>query len=97
MSNKASRTKIRDPRKAKRVKSATAVVATKEKEQSSSSYRSNNLLQQQSHQHEVGRPIMPFEPAQNNQQSLGLGSYMLAGVGVALGFTLVGAIFGGIG
>jgi hypothetical protein len=33
-------------------------------------------------------PTLPFE------QSLGLGSYMLAGVGVAVGVTLVGAILG---
>ena len=35
---------------------------------------------------------LPFEPQQQNPS---LGSYMLAGAGVALGFTLVGLVFGG--
>ena len=30
-----------------------------------------------------------------NQQPMGLGSYVLAGAGVALGFAFVGALFGG--
>ena len=46
---------------------------------------------------EVGRPRMAFEPSEVNRQSLGLGSYAFAGVGVALGVTLVSAIFGAIG
>lgn len=41
------------------------------------------------------RPL-PFEPNQQLQQSVGsgLGSYMLMGAGMALGFTLIGALFG---
>lgn len=41
---------------------------------------------------------LPFEPTPQNQQSLGssLASYVLAGAGVAMGFMLVGAIFGGL-
>eukprot|EP00579_Thalassiosira_antarctica_P001141 CAMPEP_0201868702 /NCGR_PEP_ID=MMETSP0902-20130614/2481_1 /ASSEMBLY_ACC=CAM_ASM_000551 /TAXON_ID=420261 /ORGANISM="Thalassiosira antarctica, Strain CCMP982" /LENGTH=92 /DNA_ID=CAMNT_0048394071 /DNA_START=39 /DNA_END=317 /DNA_ORIENTATION=+ len=92
MSSKAPRTIIRDPRKIKR-----ALVAAKEKEHSS---RKNSLQLQQLESHDVDhrpRPRMSFEPSVENQHSLGLGSYMLAGVGVAMGVTLVGAIFGAIG
>jgi hypothetical protein len=40
---------------------------------------------------------LAFEPSAENQQSVGssLGSYMLAGAGMAIGFSIVGAIFGG--
>ena len=75
----------------------SAVVATKEKEHSSSK---NSLQFYQLESHDVDhrpRPRMSFEPSVENQHSLGLGSYMLAGVGVAMGVTLVGAIFGAIG
>ena len=65
----------------------SAVVSSKEEHQP-------QIHQQQS---DIGRPRMAFEPSTENHQSLGLGSYMLAGVGVAMGVTLVGAIFGGIG
>ena len=43
------------------------------------------------------RNPMPFEPTQQNQQSVGstLGSYAIMGAGVAIGFAIVGAIFGG--
>jgi preprotein translocase subunit SecF len=39
---------------------------------------------------------MVFEPTSQNQQSVGstLGSYALAGGGMAIGFSIVGAIFG---
>lgn len=87
-SGKAARTIIRDPRKAKAKKAA--VVATNE--------RADLPAQQQ--RHDVApdtRPRMAFEPSAQNQQSLGLGSYMLAGVGVAMGVTLVSALFGAIG
>lgn len=39
-------------------------------------------------------PSLPFEPSVQNQEHLGLGSYVLAGVGVAVGVSLVGAILG---
>lgn len=90
LSTKASRTIIRDPRKAKELrekakeKARTAVAVQKE----------NTSLQQQTPQHQ--QPPMAFEPSAQNQESLGIGSYMLAGAGMALGFTLVGALFGGI-
>lgn len=80
------RTIIRDPRKKKIIRSA---LVTQE--------RSNNEVDQhQQHSNET-KPILPFEPSTQNQQSLGLGSYVLAGAGMALGVTLVGAILGGIG
>lgn len=42
------------------------------------------------------RAPLAFEPTVDNQRSVGtLGSYMLAGAGMAVGFTIVGAIFGG--
>ena len=94
MSSKASRTIIRDPRKNKRIKSAIAVAA-KEREQNNNSLE---IHQPESHPpQQYERPRMAFEPSQDNQQSLGLGSYMLAGVGVALGVTLVSVVFGAIG
>ena len=42
------------------------------------------------------RPPLPFEPTQQNQQAVGstLGSYVLMGAGVAVGFAIVGALFG---
>ena len=50
-----------------------------------------------SQQNSLPRQPLPFEPSNQNQQSVGssLASYMLAGAGVAIGFTIVGAIFGG--
>ncbi|KAL3773833.1 hypothetical protein ACHAW5_006430 [Stephanodiscus triporus] len=95
-SSSSSRTKIRDPRNriaaakergivVDRTSSSPAPVAT------SSSRRPN----------EVGPPLLPSlnRPSDDdNRSSLGLlGSYALAGVGVALGATLVGALFGAIG
>lgn len=80
-SKSSQRTIIRDPRKAKL---PSRVVATIETEESISNKSNQN-------------PRLPFEPSAPNQQSLGLGSYMLAGVGVAMGVTLVSAIFGAIG
>jgi hypothetical protein len=91
LSTKASRTIIRDPRKAKdlrekaKEKARTAVAVQKE----------NTSLKQQTPQQQLQTP-MAFEPSAQNQESLGIGSYMLAGAGMALGFTLVGALFGGI-
>jgi preprotein translocase subunit SecF len=47
-------------------------------------------------QQQSSRPLMPFEPTQQNQQAVGssLGSYVLMGAGVAVGFAIVGALFG---
>lgn len=84
------RTIIRDPRKTKKLheQRKSALVASKEE---------GHTPQIHHQQSDMDRPRMAFEPSTENHQSLGLGSYMLAGVGVAMGVTLVGAIFGGIG
>lgn len=37
----------------------------------------------------------PLPNLNQSQQPMGLGSYVLAGAGVALGFAFVGALFGG--
>ena len=84
MSSKASRTIVRDPRKPKRMPSRAVVTTESQKDAVDVPA------------HHQARPPMPFEPSVQNQQSLGLGSYMLAGAGVAMGVTLVGAIFGAI-
>lgn len=99
VSRKSSpRTIIRDPRKAKRVPTSSGVVAANnDTEHSSTNNNKHNLpLQQLQQPNALGQPKMPFEPTVQHQQSLGLGSYMLAGVGVAMGVTLVSAIFGAI-
>lgn len=94
MSNKG-RTIIRDPRKTKKLRDAQkqrAIVATKANE-----IEEHSPIVPQSNNNQVDRPRMAFEPSTTNQQSLGLGSYMLAGVGVAVGVTIVSAIFGAVG
>ena len=94
MSNKG-RTIIRDPRKTKKLRATQkqrAIVATKANE-----IEEHSPIVPQSNNNEVDRLRMAFEPSTTNQQSLGLGSYMLAGVGVAVGVTIVSAIFGAIG
>ena len=50
------------------------------------------------HSVKVQSQRLPFEPTQTNQENVGssIVSYMLAGAGMAIGFTIVGAIFGGI-
>ena len=75
------RTVVRDPRKAKARK--TALVARPSPD--------HLPVEQQP------PPPMPFQPSPQNQQSVGstLVSYSLAGAGVAMGVTLVGALLGG--
>lgn len=75
------RTIVRDPRK-------RAVPAVRAEEQPT---------EIQPQQQQTNRNPLPFEPSQQNQQSVGstLGSYAIMGAGVALGFAVVGAIFGG--
>jgi hypothetical protein len=43
------------------------------------------------------RQPFAFEPTTQNQQSVGstMGSYMLAGAGMSVGFSIVGLLFGG--
>jgi hypothetical protein len=80
LSKQAERTIVRDPRKQK----VPAVRA----EQSTGIQPTETIPQRQP---------MAFEPSPENQQSLGssLASYALAGAGMAIGFTIVGAVFGG--
>jgi hypothetical protein len=80
LSKQASRTIVRDPRKRKAALSA--IVKQQEQEES-----------QLSHQQAFPPP---FAPTEQNQQSLGssLGSYALAGAGMAMGFALVRVVFG---
>ena len=88
-SSSSSRTRIRDPRKAREriVETSSAVVARREGE---------NLPSHQS-RNEVGPPFNN-NYQQHPHSTLGmLGSYVMAGVGVALGVTLVSALFGAIG
>ena len=80
LSKQSGRTVVRDPRK----KRVPAVIQQQES--------TPDVQQGQP----LGRPL-PFQPTQQNQQAVGstLGSYVLMGAGVALGFSLIGAIFGG--
>ena len=80
LSKQAERTIVRDPRK-QRVPAVRA-------EESTGIQPTETTHQQQP---------MAFEPSPQDQQSVGssLASYALAGAGMAIGFTIVGAIFGG--
>jgi hypothetical protein len=72
------RTIVRDPRK-------RAVPAVRADE-----------LAESHHQKQSNRPLMPFETTQESQPSIGssLGSYVLMGAGVAVGFAIVGLFLG---
>ena len=82
------RTVVRDPRKAAKKGSARsgAVVA-----------RQSGAKENPNHLPAEPQSSLPFQPSQQNQQSVGssLVSYGLAGVGVAMGMTLVRALLGG--
>jgi hypothetical protein len=82
MSKEKGRKIVRDPRK-QRVPSIRPSLPTEVQDSP------QNVPQQ--------RQPLAFEPSAENQQSVGssLGSYMLAGAGMAIGFSIVGAIFGG--
>jgi len=90
------RTVVRDPRKAKKV-SARRTVAAAQDQNHNLPVENNNNDNWQVQQQQQRLPSLPFEPNTQNQQSVGstLASYALSGVGVAMGFTLVGALFGG--
>ncbi len=79
LSGKAERTIVRDPRKNKA--KLSALVKQQEETQQLS---------------ETQPPPPPFAPSAQDQQSMGssLGSYALAGAGMAMGFTLVRLVFG---
>ena len=89
LSAKGSRTIIRDPRKGKELREKA-----KERARSAVAVQNENSSLSQ-HEPQEGPPPMAFEPSAQNQESLGLGSYVLAGAGMSLGFMIVGAIFGG--
>mmetsp|Transcript_22225 Transcript_22225/g.26776 ORF Transcript_22225/g.26776 Transcript_22225/m.26776 type:complete len:95 (-) Transcript_22225:119-403(-) len=84
LSKKGGRTIVRDPRK----KRLTSIPP----EQQTGVVPSVPEQQQLANR----PPALPFEPSQQNQQSVGstLGSYVLMGAGVSIGFVLVGALFG---
>lgn len=85
--SKAGRTIVRDPRKMRVPSVRPLDLPAKASEGSNSSV-----------QHHQQQSNLPFEPTHRNQEAIGssMVSYMLAGAGMALGFTLVGAVFGGI-
>ena len=94
------RTIVRDPRK--KIKNIPVAVTT-----SSSSTQNQSLpslLEEQRQHNEYSNKLKissPFQPSTGNDnqpQSIAssLASYMLAGVGVAMGATLVGVLFGGL-
>lgn len=77
------RTIVRDPRKARSKAPAPA----------SASATPQQTQQQPPQQYQAPKPL-PFAPNDQNQQAMGLGSYVLAGFGVSMGFAFVGALFG---
>ncbi len=79
---KAGRTIIRDPRKKKAIRPLSFVEIA-------------NSDESKQNTPPVTPPI-PFAPLEKNQESVGsvLGSYVLAGVGVTMGFALVKVVFG---
>jgi hypothetical protein len=83
------RTIVRDPRIKKPKAPAVSAASVHRPEESPSKLS----VPQQQH---PPRPLMPFEPSAQNQQSVGstLGSYALAGFGFTLGLVLVRVVFG---
>ena len=77
---------VRDPRKGSKGTKAQMLVRMEEEE--------NNRRLQEIRNGDEKR--LPFSPSYENEQSVGssLGSYALAGAGMALGFTLVRVVFG---
>mmetsp|Transcript_22060 Transcript_22060/g.45985 ORF Transcript_22060/g.45985 Transcript_22060/m.45985 type:complete len:101 (-) Transcript_22060:207-509(-) len=89
---KAGRTIVRDPRK----KSLPAAVAGSPPAAEGNNSDLTHTRQQQPPVVQQPPPPLPFEPSQQNQESLGssMVSYAMAGVGVALGVTLVRVVLG---
>ena len=83
LAKQAGRTIVRDPRKTAASKSVPANVAQDNQRAAASPSK-------------VQPPTLPFEPSQQNQESIGssLASYALAGVGVTLGVVLVRVVLG---
>lgn len=84
LSKQVKRTIVRDPRKNK---AALSQIKVREDETS-------HLQQQQ--QHQFLQNTNPMAPPQQGQQSFGstMGSYVLYGAGITLGFTLVRLVVG---
>mmetsp|Transcript_11586 Transcript_11586/g.14600 ORF Transcript_11586/g.14600 Transcript_11586/m.14600 type:complete len:98 (+) Transcript_11586:58-351(+) len=84
---KSGRTIVRDPRKNKRVGRPSSEVQV----------QNEGELQADRQFPKPATPPIPFAPPADNQDGgVGstLGSYVLAGVGVTLGFTVVKLVFG---
>ena len=79
-SSSSGRTVIRDPRKKKAIKPASAVQVREDSQSLQTPFK----------------PTVPFAPSDKTQESVGstLGTYALAGVGMTLGFTLVRVVLG---
>jgi hypothetical protein len=92
------RTIVRDPRK--KVKNVPISVTNS----STQNQSLPSLLEEQRQQNDYNNKLKissPFQPSTDNDnqpQSIAssLASHMLAGVGVAMGVTLVGVLFGGL-
>ncbi|KAG7336720.1 hypothetical protein IV203_036122 [Nitzschia inconspicua] len=93
LSKSSGRTIVRDPRKSR---TPSTVTQGSSSSQLQPHQPPQNLPYYQQQQQQA-QPPLPFEPTHQNQQSIGssMASYAIAGAGVALGFTLVGILFGG--
>ena len=81
----------------KRASSGRTIVRDPRKKARALQIRDNEQEHQIDQQQRPLRHPLAFEPTQNNQQAVGstMASYALAGAGMAVGFALVGALFGG--
>ena len=83
LSQKApKRTIVRDPRKVRKATNTSSLIRSPQDENTREHNLTNNPL--------------PFTPSEQNQQAVGssLASYALMGGGMAIGFTIVGVLFG---
>jgi hypothetical protein len=78
LQQKGARTIVRDPRRKAKVASSSLVPQQEPKDLSSNPFP----------------PSSPFPFPQQSQIAPGLGSYVLMGAGMSLGFAVVGLIFG---
>ena len=90
IAKQTERTIVRDPRDKVKILPVTSTTNTHAPVQHTSSTNTVTTTQQQH------PPPLPFEPSQQNQQSIGsmVGSYALAGFGMGLGVIFVRMIFG---
>lgn len=101
LAKQTDRILVRDPRNSNKPKVAAATVSQRRSEEVSSSNVAVPTPPPpppvwSSPQQQQQRPVLPFEPSAQNQQSVGstLGSYMLAGFGMGLGMILVRVVLG---